>query len=302
MFRNVITRQLTPASYVALFMLFWVAVVLVRPTITVPQILVLFAIWCAVAAFLAWMNHRHIQQRHQTVAAFAAANNLQFVQSYGAQFLGALGAINRLHNARDQKVENIVVGSNWAYGDFSYRLYMKTKHGDIPRTTVFYGVFSMQLPRGLPNVFFDSKKARRRQFRFHFSSKQRHSLEGDFDRFFVTYFPAGYTIDSLSFITPEVMWALRFAADYDIEIYGNRLFLYGPLYDPAQQLPDMTTKATAIKRALLNNILTYRDTRLPYAQGRQGVAIEGAELHKSRFWTMVTITAVIIWIILDFYL
>jgi len=35
----------------------------------------------------------------------------------------------------------------------------------------------------------------------------------------------------MSFITPDVMWAMRIAAMYDIEIVGNRLYLYGPLQD-----------------------------------------------------------------------
>jgi Flp pilus assembly protein TadB len=101
------------------------------------------------------------------------------------------------------------------------------------------------------------------------------------------------------------MLALQEAVDYDIEIVGNRVFLYGPLYDPAQQIPDMAAKLQKIKKELLDNILTYRDERLPFADGRQRVSIKGMSLKISRFWLVFGILAnvavVILWLLLEMW-
>jgi hypothetical protein len=203
-------------------------------------------------------------------------------------FRARLGVIDELHNVRDPEVTNVVSTPEWTYGDFEYTIYGSFKGEDYRRTKVYYGVMTTTLPRSLPHIFFDSKKARRRQFRLHFSATQQHSLEGDFDKFFATYFPDGYTIDSMSFIAPDVMWAMRDARDYDIEIYGNRLFLYGPLYNPDAQLADMSTKILAIKKQLITNVVNYRDERLAFAEGRKRVAFEGAKLKVSPFWKRVS--------------
>lgn len=243
------------------------------------------------------INRYLLKRRDADVAAFAERHGFKLNQVRQSAFGRGLGAIDDLRGARDKKIKNLIEGPGWIYGDFSYNLYRKTKHGEYKAATVYYGFMMAGLPRALPNVFFDSIKARRRQFRFHFARDQRHSLEGDFDRHFVTYFPADYTIDSMSFISPDVMWALRAASDYDVEIVENCLFLYGPLYDPEAQVTDMAAKITAIKKELLDNITTYRDERLPYAEGRQRVAPLGASLKRSRFWAIVTTVFIILYIL-----
>lgn len=253
---------------------------------------------CAVAFVLVigYMLYRSVrnmlwlQRRGSALAALAAARGLDFdplgVGPHAAD--ARMGVIDELQGARDPMTRNVVVsGNDWVYADFSYSLYAKTKYGEYRKATVYYGVISTQLPRRLPNVFFGSIKARRRQFRFHFAASQRHELEGDFNAYFVTYFPEEYTVDSMSFISPDVMWALKDAADYDIEISGDRLFLYGPLYAPAAQLPDMETKLLRIRKELMDNIMTYRDERLPFAEGRQHVAAQAVSLKLSTFWRTV---------------
>ena len=237
------------------------------------------------------LNNRRLKQRQQAIAELVAARPeyklLTQPDETAPWFRSKLGAIDELYGVRDPIITNVIGMPDWTYGDFRYQTYGKSKHGEYVRSRVYYGVMTTALPRELPHVFFDSIKARRRQFRFHFNNDQRHSLEGDFDKHFVTYFPGGYTIDSMSFISPDVMLKLRDASDYDIEIFGNRLFLYGPLYDPKTQIEDMSAKIAAIKKELLDNILTYRDDRLPYELGRKKVAIQGASLKISRFWKIV---------------
>jgi len=241
------------------------------------------------------LNKYNLSQRNKLIAQTIAKHpEYTRVEDKGDAwwFRDQLGAIDNLHGARDPKMTNVISTPEWTYGDFTYNLYGQLKNGEYVKARVYYGVMTAQLPRELPNVFFDSKKARRRQFRLHFAKEQRHSLEGDFDKFFVTYFPDGYTIDSMSFISPEVMWAMREARDYDIEIYKNRLFLYGPLFDPEQQLKDMSAKILEIKKQLIDNATTYRDERLPFDQGRKRVAAKAVSLKISKFWKYVSIASV----------
>lgn len=258
-------------------------------------------------AFLFWYRKKRLlKERTVALAAYATQHQLQVVPPVDTgQYLSNIGALDELHNARNSKVWNVMKGDDWVYCDFSYDIYRRTRRGEYRAGTIYYGVMSSTLPRSLPHVFFDSKTARRRQFRFHFARSQRHVLEGGFDKYFDTYFPPGYTIDSMSFISPDVMWQLKEAADYDIEIIGNQLLLYGPLYAPEQQLPDMSAKIKRIKKELLDNILTYRDERLPGEQGRQQVAALGAKLKGSRFWKIVSVVTVVLYIIgrilLDIY-
>ncbi len=247
-----------------------------------------------------FFNKWLLKKRDADVLAFAEKHGLKLNSMQRSAFGSELGAIEDLRGARDKKIKNVIEGPGWLYGDFSYNLYRQTKNGEYKAATVYYGFMMTALPRELPNVFFDSIKARHRQFRFHFARSQRHSLEGDFDRYFVTYFPPDYTIDSMSFISPDVMWAIRAAADYDVEIVGNCLFLYGPLYDPEVEIPDMATKILAIKKELLGNILTYRDERVPYAEGRQRVAPLGANLKRSRFWAIFTTVLLILYLLFQF--
>ncbi len=255
--------------------------------------------WLIFSAAKSVLSHRNLKRRPEVLANLIAQNPEQGIQiGNGPQrqlCLATLGAVDEIHNVRDPKVSNLLIGPGWQYCDFSYTIYGHFKYGEYEQARVFYGVLAFDLPRKLPNIFFDSKKARRRQFRFHFARQQRHSLEGDFDKYFVTYFPEQYTVDSLSFISPEVMLALRAAHDYDIEIVSDKLFLYGPLYEPQAQLADMLAKGATIKQKLLNNIITYRDHRLPYEEGRQNVSKLGASLQYSKFWKIVAIITFVLY-------
>ncbi|HKX24473.1 MAG TPA: hypothetical protein VJM46_04495 [Candidatus Saccharimonadales bacterium] len=242
-------------------------------------------------------NNQFMNERQEKLLAYTSQNHLEY-DPMRTPSVNDLGAVDDIENARNKRIQNKVEASEWTYCDFAYDLYNRTKYGEYKAATVHYGVMYTTLPRKLPNVFFDSIRARRRQFRFHFARNQRHSLEGDFDKHFVTYFPPDYTIDSMSFISPEVMWAMREASDYDIEIVGDRLYLYGPLYEPSEQLPEMSAKLANIKKHLIDNITTYRDERLPFEAGRKIVAPMGAALQRSRFWTIVSATILTVYILL----
>ena len=296
--RHVITTQTTLAGcFQPLVFAFIVFAIVAQTSVLLSK----WIIWVTAAAMLylagrALLNAYHLRRRSMYMARLIAARpDYQKLDDdvIISGFIGSLGAIDELHGRHDPRVTNVLGTPDWTYADFVYNLHGRIKSAEYVRAKVHYGIMTTMLPRKLPNIFFDSAKARGRQFRFHFAASQRHSLEGDFDEHFVTYFPEGYTIDSMSFISPEVMWALRDARDYDIEIYGNRLFLYGPLFDPETQLQDMSVKLAEIKKQLANDITTYRDERLPFAEGRKRVAATGMSLRINIFWKVVGILAAI---------
>lgn len=243
-----------------------------------------------------------LKRRSAEIAELAALYGIQHEWQKFAYGLAnfSMMSLTEMHGVRDTTYSNILIDKEWQYCDFSYSTYRKLKSGEYKAATHYYSVITTQLPRSLPNVVFDSLKQRRRQFRFHFAKSQLHHLEGDFDKHFATYFPRGYTVDSMSFISPDVMWALREAEDYDVEIVGDRLFLYGSLLGSAEaQLDDMHTKLMDIKKQLLDNILTYRDERLPMEIGRQRVSAMAMELKRSKFWKYVSIALLVLYVLIQ---
>lgn len=249
---------------------------------------------------LNYLEMRAFRKRPHEFQQFAAQHGLQYAPHArnGEDKLFEKSGLLQIHNVREPAWTNFLKGEDWEYGEFSYKIYRKSRYGENHTETVYYSVMSTSLPRELPNMFFDSKKARGRQFRFEFDSSQLHELEGDFNQYFATYFPNWYTIDGLAIITPDVMQALKDAASYDIELVGNRIYLYGPVYAVQRQLPDMMAKIRPIRQQLLDNILTYRDERLPYQQGRQRVTPLGATLKRSKFWNYVAATVAAVYILL----
>ncbi len=153
-----------------------------------------------------------------------------------------------------------------AYGDArlflaTFDFYRQTKRGQYLAKQAYYTVLEVQLIRRLPHVLFDSKATKKRQFKSLYLKTQRISVQGPFDDVFDTYVPQTYTIDTLSFISPEVMEVLVQASMYDIEIIGNKVYLYAPLLSK-EEFESLLTKGNTIARELNDNIDTYRDDRL----------------------------------------
>lgn len=171
-----------------------------------------------------------------------------------------------------------VTGQGWQYYELDVAVAEDDKYlGHFVKYHSYYSVLEVPLPRNLPNLFFDSLKNRALSMAYLADDNQRLAFEGNFDTFFAAYSPAGYEIDTLSFISPEVMQALITADAYDIEIYGNRLYLYSDLI-PVSKIDEMATLGLNIYDKLMNNIVTYSDGRLPKNQSRVNVAFAGKEL------------------------
>jgi len=221
--------------------------------------------------------NRQLNNRDKQLAYYALSNKMKISNTLNLS--STMLALSE--GKRDIRFRNCYVGDDWAFCDFEFSKYQKKKYGEYKSETYYFSIGAFQLPRKLPNVMFDSHSTGGREFDLLFDSRQRHSLEGDFDKYFTTYFHQDYTIDSLSFITPEVMQALIVARDYDVEISGDILYLYNEIENMPDQLHDFEAKGDQIRKVLLNNILTYRDDRIKYSDGRRTVSFLGLKLRRS---------------------
>jgi hypothetical protein len=156
----------------------------------------------------------------------------------------------------------IASGLNWQQFDAIYDIYTHTKNGEYLSSHRFYSVYQHSLLREVPNVLFDSHKAKGHQFKYEYLAAQRLSLEGDFDRYFDTYAPDYYQVDTLSFISPETMEVLIQTSNYDIELNGDQLYLYGPLITDSTTLQQVQTLGNKLAQEINDNIDTYHDSYL----------------------------------------
>jgi len=171
------------------------------------------------------------------------------------------------------------------------------------RTVHRWGYVAIRLPTPLPNIVLDAQKNNewgRPALPVALSSGQRLSLEGDFDRHFALYSPAGYEADALYLFTPDIM--ARFidnAASFDIEIVDDYLFLYAPgelsTLDPELWKQLLATVDVLSQRA--RQWERWRDERLdagvawwtdgavvPNYARREGVAPQGRRLARRADW------------------
>jgi hypothetical protein len=168
----------------------------------------------------------------------------------------------------------------------TFDFYVRSKYGDYLAEQAYYTVLELPLKRTLPHILFDSRSAKKRQFRHLYLKAQRLSVQGTFDQVFDTYVPQTYNIDSLSFVTPEVMEALVDAKMYDIEIVNSRVLLYAPLLDE-DDLKPLVARGEKIAKELNDNIDTYRDDRLTGKQRVTEVTPFAKTLLKSPFKSLV---------------
>lgn len=100
------------------------------------------------------------------------------------------------------------------------------------RSSHAWGFVSIPLGRSLPHIVLDAEGnngIRRSNLPDTFDVRQKLELEGDFGNYFTLFCPRGYEADALYLFTPDIM--ARFidhAAELDVEIIDNRLYLYSP--------------------------------------------------------------------------
>jgi len=228
------------------------------------------------------------RERYQTLSQLASQRGWRFVQDTTIRMLDGSSLYNLARHNWDY--QNHIIGDNWEYAEISFKASGQAGFSHLQKRRITYAVMHMKLPRKLPNVVFDSIDHQRKDFRVIFDRGQRIQLEGNFNKYFATYFGSGYTIDDLSFITPEVMEALIDAREYNVEIVHDNLLLFSQTQsDPEAQLLAMSTAIQRIRKKLLNNILAYRDDRVPPDQSMLIVARAGMFLKRRYAGSLFTI-------------
>src|SRR6478736_3983142 len=163
-------------------------------------------------------------ERMYRLDRFARANGMSYVPRFGDP--GLPGMIFSLGSAR--YATDLVRGEQPRFVEFGN--YQYTTGSGKNRTTHNWGYVAVKLDVPLPNIVLDATSNNSlfgSNLPASFDKDQRLSLEGDFDRYFDLYCPAGYETDALYLFTPDIM--ARFidhAAALDVEIVDDWLFLY----------------------------------------------------------------------------
>lgn len=194
------------------------------------------------------------------------------------QFFSSAAFLNyNTDKMRDSSVHIIGETDTWRLYDVVFSFYRKLKSGGYKSKKVFYTIFEIKLQRQVTHAVFDSKSARRRQFKPYYLDSQRVSMDVNFDDYFDTYVPQYYHVDALSFLSPEVLDALVQLRDYDFEFVHDRLFCYAPLL-PEGQLDTFRDKCLWLHGKVNDNLDTYRDDRLIGEERRHKVTEFGSRL------------------------
>ncbi|WP_404430155.1 hypothetical protein LG299_11020 [Microbacterium lacus] len=175
--------------------------------------------------FAIFRGFRGASDRRFRLDRFARANGMTYDPGVrGPALPGMIFNIGKSRQSTD-----LVRGQQPRFVEFGNYTY-STGSGKS-RTTHQWGYVAVKLDVPLPHIVLDAEGNNSffgSNLPIPFQRDQRLSLEGDFDRFFSLYCPAGYETDALYLFTPDIM--ARFidnAAQLDVEIVDDWLFLYG---------------------------------------------------------------------------
>ena len=187
---------------------------------TIGAFMLLAWVLCGWAWFR--LHRRRPRKRvHHRLARFAAANGMTYEPGPAGAFRGApmrrRGSLNLYRVLRTPGPRGLEFAN--------YELVRSTMDNTSP---AFGGYCAMRLPVALPNILLRSEDGPKRPL--HTSSVVRDSqvlsLEGDFDRYFRLYCPAGYERDALYLFTPDVMARLvDHLRGLDVEIVDDWMYL-----------------------------------------------------------------------------
>ena len=237
----------------------------------------LFALICFLA--LAWLIRQiarilHVRQIFQNRRYLGQADSHSKSQI-------AVSATNEELNQVD-KTSLIKEKQGWKIYDAIFYIMRRTRHGSYKSKEAYYTVFEARLNRAIPHLLFDAQKAKGKQFGRLYLKAQRLALGGTFEDYFETYAPQYYQIDTLSFITPEVMEAMMAMAKYDIELLNSSLLCYAPLLEE-KDLAVFEAHCLHLRRHINDNLRSYKDDRLTAGKRQADVTDFGKQLLKNPY-------------------
>lgn len=234
---------------------------LMTAVMTLLPMLIFFGVFAAFGVLL-WRGFRGRGIRGYRLDRFARANGMTYLPGFSAPQLP--GMIFGLGSSRQSS--DLVRGTVPRFVEFGNHRY--TTGSGKNSTTHRWGYVAVRLDAPLPHIVLDAVGNNAlfgSNLPASFDADQRLSLEGDFDRHFALYCPAGYEQDALYLFTPDIM--ARFidnAAALDVEIVDDWLFLYGRR-DFSTLDPAMWAWLFSVVAALLDKLAQWgrwRDDRL----------------------------------------
>ncbi|KRB36981.1 hypothetical protein [Microbacterium sp. Root180] len=189
----------------------------------------IFGIVLAVGVIGFIAAQRSSAERMLRLDRFARANGLSYLPALGTPGLGTPGLPGMIFSVGDSRMAtDLVRGESPRFVEFAN--YRYTTGSGKNKSTHTWGYVAVKLDVPLPHIVLDATGNNAlfgSNLPATFDRDQRLSLEGDFDRYFSLYCPAGYERDALYLFTPDIM--ARFidnAAALDVEIVDDWLFLY----------------------------------------------------------------------------
>jgi len=205
----------------------------VSSVVLVPILVVLVV--AAVVTPLVIAGLRRSRVSAYRIARFANANGMSYKHQVTDPPLPGM----IFHRGDGRTASLVVRGERPRFVEFGNYVY-STGSGKS-RTTHNWGYIAVKLDVPLPNIVLDAlgNNTLGSNLPASFSKDQRLSLEGDFDRYFTLYCPAGYEADALYLFTPDIMARfITHAAQMDVEIVEDWMFLY--MQRPASTLDAAT--------------------------------------------------------------
>ncbi|MDT0182534.1 hypothetical protein Q9S36_20375 [Microbacterium sp. ARD31] len=243
----------------------------------IPFILILAVIAMVAVAIVRGFGGQ--SERWYRLDRFARANAMSYVPAFTNPDLP--GMIFSIGSSR--RSSDLVRGERPRFVEFGN--YRYTTGSGKNRTTHKWGYVAVKLDVPLPHIVLDATGNNGlfgSNLPATFQKDQRLSLEGDFDRYFALYCPAGYERDALYLFTPDIM--ARFidnAAALDVEIVDDWLFLYAKR-DFSTLDPRTWAWLFSVVGALLDKLAQWarwRDDRLRADAARAASAsVHGAEV------------------------
>lgn len=238
----------------------------------------------AMAVYSLYGRSRAEKLRAQQLAKFAELNEFQFMPQ-GGMIEPRPGSLFR--HGHSQKVRNVVLGD---LHKLPFRLFEYEYTTGSGKSSQLHDQMVMEciLPHPQHHLVLDSMTELGAKnasvLPIEFDDSQRLQLEGDFNRYFHVYSPIGYHINALALLTPDVMHTILTSANNcDIEVVGDRLYLYWPgLWSSVHDYRAAFGSAEAILTELGPKLsrTTIQSGGQPEAVHSQELAIQGARLKR----------------------
>lgn len=251
-----------------------------------------------VTAWLLYHTQSVQLRRAVKVRRFAAENGLTFVrQTDGVLYPGVIFDVGSDRLLNDGFRMDVGVGRTLEIANYRYVVGSGKNRRDV-----WYGYIRIDLTRRLPHLVLDGKSNNflGSNLPAAFARSQRLQLEGDFNRYFDLYVPAGYERDALYIMTPDIMALLiDDTKKYDLEIVGNQLFIYGAdgfALDKKEELERLLNLARRVGAELNEQTDYYSDERVG-SRSANIIAEPGRTLKKGTSWVSLVLLAFVLYML-----